>query len=90
MKVNGLIECISEFIGEDINELMSIQKFVMDTWMMKNTSTEAYISNLSKIISSKLGVVAGAGMDKLADVLDDETKMKKVANVFDKVLNKIK
>lgn len=90
LKSSGLIGSILEFIGDDINELMSIQKSVMDTWTIKNNSPEAYIMNLVETITNKFGIVAGAGMDKLADVLGDEVKMKKVATAFDKVLKKIK
>ena len=90
LKSTGLLESISGAIGEDINELMSIQKSVMDTWAMKNTSSEAFVTNLVDVASRKLGVVAGASMDKLTEVLNDESKMKKVATALDKVLKKIK
>lgn len=91
LKSTGLIGMILEFVGEEeINELMSVQKSVMDTWTMKNTSPESYIANLVEIVSNRFGVVAGAGMEKLATVLDDEVKMKKIATAFDKVMKKIK
>ena len=91
LKSTYLIEDILSFIGEDeINELMSVQKTVMDTWTMKNTSAEAFVTNLIDVASRRLGVVAGASMDKLTEVLNDESKMKKVASALDKVLKKIK
>ena len=57
---------------------------------MKNTSTEAYISNLVDKASHKFALVAGVGMEKLANILDDEVKMKKVITAFDKAMKKIK
>lgn len=90
LKSTGLLESVSMVIGEDINELMSVQKSVMDSWTIKNTSTEAFVTNLVDVASRKLGVVAGASMDKLTEVLNDESKMKKVAGALDKVLKKIK
>ena len=41
LKSNGLLEKIIEYIGEDIGELLSVQKDILDTWYLKNKSTEA-------------------------------------------------
>lgn len=86
----GIFDKIIENIGEDIGELLSVQKDVLDTWYMKNKSTEAYVENLIEVASQKLGAYAGFGMDKLADVLSDEKKMNKVMIALDKILKKIK
>ena len=90
LKSNGLLDEITEAIGEDIAELLSVQKNIMDTWYTKNNSTEAYIANIIETASQKLGTYAGFGMDKLADVLSDEKKMNKVIGALDKVLKKVK
>ena len=90
LKSTGLLEKILECIGEDIEELMSVQKNIMDTWHMKNSSTEAYIANLVETASQRFGIVAGAGMEKLSEVMADEKKMEKVMSAFEKVLKKIK
>jgi hypothetical protein len=90
LKSTGLYGKLLNTIGEDLEELMSVQSNVMDTWYNKNCSTQAYIANLVESASHKIGVISGAGMDKLADVLGDEVKMKKVASTLDKVLKKIK
>lgn len=90
LKSNGLLEKIIEYIGEDIGELLSVQKDILDTWYLKNKSTEAYVNDLVETASRKFGVVAGAGMDKLAEVLGDEKKMNKVMSALDKVVKKIK
>ena len=90
LKSSGLLEGITEHIGEDITELLSVQKNVMDTWYTKNNSTEAYIANLVEAASHTLGVYAGFGMDKLADVLGDEKKMSKIMTALDMMVKKIK
>lgn len=90
LKSNGLLDIIIEYIGEDIGELLSVQKDILDTWYLKNKSTEAYVENLIETASHKLGVYAGFGMDKLADVFSDEKKMNKVMAALDKILKKIK
>lgn len=90
LQSTGLIGKILNAIGSDIEELMSIQSQVMDTWYAQHTSTEAYITNLVEVASHKLGIYAGAGMDKLADVLSDEKKMNKVIAALDKMLKKVK
>lgn len=90
LKSNGLLEKIIEYIGEDIGELLSVQKDILDTWYLKNKSTEAYVNDLVETASRKFGVVAGVGMEKLADVLSDEKKMDKIMSALDKMLKKIK
>lgn len=90
LQSTGLIGKILNTIGSDVEELMNIQSQVMDTWYAQHTSTEAYIANLVEVASHKLGVYAGAGMDKIADVLSDEKKMNKIIAAFDKMLKKIK
>lgn len=90
LQSTGLIGKILNAIGSDVEELMNIQSQVMDTWYAANKSTEAYIANLIEVASHKLGVYAGAGMDKLADVLGDEKKMNKVMTALKKMAKKVK
>lgn len=88
---NNIMNTILEAIGErELGELTSINGLLLDTWHMKNTSSQAYINNLVETASHKFGVYAGAGMDKLADVLSDEKKMNKIMAAIDKVTKKIK
>lgn len=88
---NNIMNAILEIIGErELSELTSVNGLLLDTWHMKNTSTEAYINNFIDVASQKLGVYAGFGMDKLADVLSDEKKMNKIMTALDKMLKKIK
>lgn len=90
LKSTGLYGKILNAIGGDLEELMSVQSNVMETWYNKNCSTQAYISNLAEKISHKFAVVAGAGMERLSEVLDDEKKLKKVAITFEKMLKTVK
>ena len=90
LKSTGLYGKILSAIGEDLDELMSVQSNVMDTWYNKNCSTQAYISNMMENVSHKFALVAGVVMEKLADVLDDEVKLKRAMDALDKVVKKIK
>ena len=88
---NNIMSTILEIIGErELGELTSVNGLLLDTWHMKNTSSEAYVNNLVEIASQKLGTYAGFGMDKLADVLSDEKKMNKIMVALEKVAKKIK
>lgn len=90
LQSTGLFSKILEFIGKDIEELMLVQKEVMDTWHMKNSSTRAFITSLVNKSVDRFGVVAGAGMQELSNILDDEQKMNKAYSLFDNFLNKIR
>ncbi len=86
-----LVNSICNEIGErEINELMSINAYSIETWHNKNTGVESYILNLVEKMAEKFGVVAGAGAQQLASVLDDEEKMKKTLNVIQKAIKKVK
>lgn len=88
---NNIMSTILEIIGErELGELTSVNGLLLDTWHMKNTSSEAYVNNLVETASQKLGTYAGFGMDKLADVLSDEKKMNKIMAALEKVAKKIK
>ena len=88
---NNIINAILEQIGErELGEFTSINGLILDNWYAKNTSTQAYVNGLVETASRKFGVVAGVGMEKLADVLSDEKKMDKIMSALDKMLKKIK
>ena len=90
LRSTGLYEKILNTIGKDIEELMSVQSFVIETWYNKNASTQAYIANLVGNFSQKFGVAAGTGMEKLSTVLDDEVKFKRVMGALEKLIKKVK
>jgi hypothetical protein len=82
----GLINQIVSYIGTDIDELLSVQKNVLDTWYSKNTSTEAYLSHLFKTASERFGVIANIGLGKLASIMEDEKKIDKLLKGLEKLL----
>ncbi len=90
LKLSGALDIILSSIGSDIDELLVVQKEVLDTWHMKNDSTEAYIKQLIEFASRKIGVYAGVGMEKLSEALNDETKMKKTMEIATKAIKRIK
>ena len=88
---NNLINPILEEIGEkEVVELTSINGLLLDTWHMKNSSPEAYVANLVETASQRFGIVAGTGMEKLTELLEDEKKVEKIMSTLDKMLHKIK
>ena len=89
LKSKGVLTKLINFIGEDVEELVNVQSQIMDTWYNQNTGVQAYISNLIEKTSYTLGISAGAGMDKLAEVLSDEKKMNKMMGVLDKIMKRI-
>lgn len=90
LKSTGLYEKLLEAIGEDLNELMLVQEQVLSTWHMANTSTEAYVNNLIETASRRFGITVELLLDKLTEILEDETKMKKAMTVLEKAMKKIK
>lgn len=88
LKSTKLLERILEIIGDDINELMLVQKDVMDTWYTKNASTEAVIRDIVDKAIEKLGVVAGVGMQELSAILDDDKKLNNILFNIGKFLKK--
>ena len=90
LKATGILEEILACIGDDVDELLSVQKDVMDTWHMKNNSPEAYVANLVGVASQRFGITTAVVMEKLAEVIEDDKKIEKVMTAFDKMLKKIK
>lgn len=90
LKSSGAISYVYDAIGEDLEELMSVQATVMDTWYNANCSTEAFIAKQINRFAGLFGGVASIGAEKLADVLEDENKAKKIVAMFEKTLKKVK
>ena len=88
LKSTKLIDRILEFIGDDINELMLVQKEVMDTWHMQNVSTYAFMRDLLIKASNNFGVVAGTGMQELSSILDNDDKLHKAMTTIEKFIKK--
>ena len=90
LKSTGLYEKLLNAIGEDLNELMSVQDQILSSWSMANTSTEAYVNNLINTASRRFGIAGELILEKLTEVLDDEVKMNKVTSILEKMVKKIK
>ena len=90
LKSTGLYEKLLNAIGEDLNELMSVQDQILSSWSMANTSTEAYVNNTINTASRRFGIAGELILDKLTEVLDDEVKMTKVTSMLEKMIKKIK
>lgn len=86
---NNILDVIYEEIGDDeLNELMSINKLLLDTWHNQNSSTESYLYKLFNSVSKNIGATIGIGMSKLSEVLSDNEKTTNIINQIEKIVNK--
>ena len=90
LKSSGLYGKLLDAIGEDLNELMSVQDQILNSWHMANTSTEAYVNNIIDTASRRFGISIELVLDKLTDILEDDAKTKKVTTMLEKLAKKIK
>lgn len=90
LKSSGLYGKLLDAIGEDLNELMSVQDQVLNSWHMANTSTQAYVDNLIETTARRFGLAGELVLGKLTEILDDETKMKKIMTALEMAVRKIK
>ena len=90
LKSSGLYGKVLDAIGEDLNELMSVQDNILNSWHMENTSTEAYVNNIIDTASRRIGISVELLLDKLTDILEDDAKTKKVTTMLEKLAKKIK
>lgn len=90
IKQYDVFKYIAYDIETDLNELISINQEILDTWYATNTSTKAYVNELIETASRRFGITVEVLLDKLTGILEDETKMKKFITVFEKVVKKVK
>ena len=90
LKQNNVLQIITATIGSDLDELLSINQEVLDTWYATNTSTKAYVNEVVETASRRFGVTVNVLLDKLTEILEDEAKMKKFVTALGKVMKKIK
>ena len=90
LKSSGLYGKILDAIGEDLNELMAVQDQILNTWHIENTSTEAYVNNIIDTASRRFGISIDLLLDKLLEILEDDSKTKKVTTMLEKLTKKIK
>jgi len=77
LKESGALDMILNEIGADIQELITVQSEVIDTWTAQNCSTAAFLSDLvekvSMIFSAGLGKELG-GITEVFNTLPVEEK----------------
>ena len=81
---------ILEAIGDDIDELMTVQAEVMNTWHEKNVSTRAFITELINKGIDRLIAATEVSAKELYALFDNEEKMKIVNSTIKKLINKTK
>ena len=89
LKQIGVIDELYHLIGEDeIEELLSVQKTIMDTFYNQNGSTEAFIANVVDKAAQKLGISAGFAIEKLDELASDEKKINRIMGIVKPFINK--
>ena len=89
LKQIGVIDELYNLIGEDeIEELLSVQKTIMDTFYNQNGSTEAFIANVVDKAAQKLGISAGFAIEKLDELASDEKKINRIMGIVKPFINK--
>ena len=89
LKQINVIDELYNLIGEDeIEELLSVQKTIMDTFYNQNGSTEAFIANVVDKAAQKFGISAGFAIDKLDEIVSDEKKINKIMGIIKPFINK--
>lgn len=69
-----LFNAILNEIGErEFNELMTVNEAALNTWHTKNTSTQAYISNLVEKVSMIFSTALGKELGSITDALSTGT-----------------
>lgn len=85
-----LPQIMSAINQEELNRLISVNKQVMDNFYNKEKTTEAYISKTVTQFTTVLGTMCSSGLEQLAQIIDDEKKMKKLAKQFESMIEKTK
>jgi hypothetical protein len=71
LKESGALDMIIVEIGEDIQELLTIQSEVMDTWTAQNCSTAAFISDLVEKVSMIFSTALGKELGSITDIFNE-------------------
>lgn len=75
LRKTGAIDAIYKEIGDhELGELMMVNENVLSTWHTKNTSTQAFISDLVEKVSMIFSTAMGKEIGSLADVLSTGTE----------------
>ena len=71
LKESGALDMIIAEIGADIQELLTVQSEVMDTWTAQNCSTQAYIANLVEKVSLIFSTALGKEFGSIKDIFNE-------------------
>ena len=77
LKESGAMDILLNEIGDDLNELITVQDQILSTWHNEHASTAAYISDLVEKVSIIFSTVMGKQIGSLADVLNTGTDEEK-------------
>ncbi len=86
LKESGALDMIINTIGSDIEELISVQEQILNTWHNENASTAAFISD----IVEKVGMIFSAGLGKeLSSIMEsDDEKAELLSALIGSSINK--
>lgn len=71
LKESGVWSMILNEIGDDLNELLTVQEQILDTWHNENASVAAYISDLVEKVSMIFSAGLGKELSGLTEVFNE-------------------
>ena len=72
LRKNGILDVIYREIGEyELGELMMVNDNVLETWHTKNTSAQAYFSNIIEKVSLIFSTAIGKELSSITDVFNE-------------------
>lgn len=85
---NNIVSDICEYIGtQEMAELNSVNKSIIDTFYNQYGSTEAFIGNAIANIGQKIGVASGWVIQQIDEIINDENKFSNISSKIQEVLN---
>jgi len=71
LKESGAWSMILNEIGDDLNELLTVQEQILDTWHNENASVAAYVSDLVEKVSMIFSTALGKELGSIAEVFNE-------------------
>lgn len=85
---NNIVSDICEYIGtQEMAELNSVNKSIIDTFYNQYGSTEAFVGNAIANIGQKIGVASGWVIQQIDEIINDENKFSNISSKIQEVLN---
>jgi len=85
---NNIVSDICEYIGtQEMAELNSVNKSIIDTFYNQYGSTEAFIGNAIANIGQKIGVASGWVIQQIDEIINDENKFINISSKIQGVLD---